>query len=86
MRQRLFVLGQRMARQIEAEHFLFGRQSLALGPLGHVGQAAPPAAAGSSSVVAEQTLLAAAAIGERRRAGLQRPIDDRHVLRAPARR
>ena len=43
------MLGQRMARQVEAQHFLLGRQPLALVPFGHVGQTGVVPVAGSSS-------------------------------------
>ena len=85
--QRLLVLGQRMAGEIEAQHFLLGGQPLAVVPLGHVGQrrAARPA---SSSFVhrVEQALLAALAIGVQRRRPTAWPDRARPSVASGARR
>ena len=72
-----FVLGQRMAGEIEAEHFLFHRQPLPLVELGQ--RRAAPTAAARRVVgrIVEQAALAAAAIGQHGRAGLHGPVDAR---------
>ena len=68
------MLGQRMAGQVEAEHFLFAGQLFAVVPLGHVGQRwLRGRRLSSSSIVVEQALLAAAAIGMHGGAGLHAP-------------
>ena len=80
--ERLLVLGQRMARQVEAEHFLFLGQAVAFAPLGQLGQIG---GAGLGRFViliaAEEAQLPASAVRCRRRAGLQCPVDCREELR-----
>ena len=80
--QRGLVLGERMAREVEAEHFLLHRRAvLSRRTPGRLGSATCVAVAAIVVVVAEQPLLAALAIGEHRRAALHRPVDRRHQLR-----
>ncbi len=85
-RQQSRVFGQRMARQVEAEHFLFERQPLPIFPFGHVAQRGATLCGPFVGLVSqvEQSLLAALAIGVHGGAGLHGPIDGRHLLRARA--
>ena len=76
--ERPLVLVERMAGEIEAEHFLFLLGSLAVGPFVEVRAAsAAGLAAARRRRAAEQGLLAALAVGGQRRAGLHGPLDDR---------
>ena len=78
VRERALVLGERMAREVEAEHFFLHRQPLLLGPT-RACRAATAAwrLSASSSSSPNRPLLAALAIGEHGGADLHGPVDAR---------
>ena len=78
------MLGQRMARKIEAQHFLLLGQAVLLVPFGQIGQVLGDRLGRVVLVVAEKPFLPAAAIGGGRGAALQGAVDGGEPLRPPA--